>query len=475
VTLPRLWVFLAVALPALAAVIANLPSVDLTYHLRAGAQILDGGGIPTTDTWTFTAFGAPWMDQQWGAQAILAAVYRVAGWTGLVMFRSALIALIFGCLLTICLRRGLGARRAALLTLAAFLLSAVALGLRPQLIGMAIFAVVLLLVTDRRAHPGRLWAIPFLMILWANVHGSFFLGPVVLGLAWLEDVHDHVPGARRLLVLAAVSVAAACITPFGPAVWAYAIGLSTNPAVTARITEWQPTSLRSLPGIAFFLSAMAVVALIARRGTTTPWPTLAWLAVFFLIGAYALRGLAWWPLGAVAAIAGVLVTGPAVGASRPEPDTPRLMRRANVAIAGAIVLVGIALLPVWRPLDPALGAPQGVVGLAPPGITAALRGLARPGDRLFDPQPWGSWFEFALPTLPVAIDSRIELFPASVWDTYDSIVSGGQAWDAQLREWGASIVVVAHEDAAFATRLSAAGWHSAFSDADGTVFLAPGR
>jgi hypothetical protein len=151
------------------------------------------------------------------------------------------------------------------------------------------------------------------------------------------------------------------------------------------------------------------------------------------------------------------------------------MRRVNVAIAGAIVLVGIALLPVWRPLDPALGAPQGVVGLAPPGITAALRGLARPGDRLFDPQPWGSWFEFALPTLPVAIDSRIELFPTSVWDTYDSIVSGGQAWDAQLREWGASIVVVAHEDAAFATRLSAAGWHSAFSDADGTVFLAPGR
>ena len=112
----------------------------------------------------------------------------------------------------------------------------------------------------------------------------------MLGLAWLEDVHDHVPGARRLLVLAVVSVAAACVTPFGPAVWAYAIGLSTNPAVTARITEWQPTSLRSLPGIAFFVSAIAVVALIARRGRRRPWPTLAWLAVFFLIGAYAMRG-----------------------------------------------------------------------------------------------------------------------------------------------------------------------------------------
>ena len=32
--------------------------------------------------------------------------------------------------------------------------------LRPQLFGMALFAVVLLLVTDRRAHPGRLWVDP---------------------------------------------------------------------------------------------------------------------------------------------------------------------------------------------------------------------------------------------------------------------------------------------------------------------------
>ena len=43
-TLPRLWVFLAIALPTLGAVIANLPSVDLTYQLRAGAETaLDPG------------------------------------------------------------------------------------------------------------------------------------------------------------------------------------------------------------------------------------------------------------------------------------------------------------------------------------------------------------------------------------------------------------------------------------------------
>jgi hypothetical protein len=478
VTLPRLWAFLAIALPALAALIANLPSVDLTYHLRAGAEILDGRGIPTVDTWTYTVAGTSWMDQQWGAQVILATVYRFGGWTGLVVLRALLIAVIFGCLFEIGRRRGLGLRRAAWLALAAFLVSAVALGLRPQLLGMAIFAVVLLLVVDRRAHPGRLWAIPFLVLAWANIHGSFFLGPLVLGLAWLEDVHDGVAGARRLLVIAAASVVAACVTPFGPAVWLYALGLSTNAAVTARITEWQPTSLRDIPGIVFFASALAVVALIGRRGKATPWPTLAWLAVFFLIGAYAIRGVAWWPLGAVAAIAGVLITGPVLDPKRPEALGTPLLRRLNAVVAVVIVLAGIALLPLWRPIDPGLGAPVGVVGNAPPGITAALRDIGRPGDRMFNPQAWGSWFEFALPALPalpVAIDSRIELFPAEVWDTYENIVDGGEDWAAQLDGWGVSIVVVPHKDTAMLERLTAAGWRSVHTDEDGTVLVAADR
>ena len=377
-TLPRLWAFLAVGLPVLAALIANLPSVDLTYHLRAGAEILAGNGIPTVDTWTFTAAGTPWTDQQWGAQVILGGVYQVAGWTGLVILRAALIGVIFGCLFLIGVRRGLGMRRASWLTLAAFIVSAVALGLRPQLIGMALFAIELLLVTDRRAHPDAC----------GRSRSSSWSGPTSTAASSSARSCWGSPGSRICTTT--------CRGPTGcsssrssrrprpasrrsaPPSGLYAVGLSTNPEVTARITEWQPTSLRSIPGILFFGSALAVVVLIARRGRVTPWPTLAWLAVFFLLGAYAIRGVAWWPLGAVAAIAGVLVTGPALNPARPEVLGSPLMRRLNLVVAGAIVLAGIALLPIWRPIEPGLDAPAGVVGIAPPGITTAL---ARDGRR----------------------------------------------------------------------------------------------
>jgi hypothetical protein len=477
-TLPRLWMFLAIALPTLAAIIAGMSSVDLAYQLRAGAQILGGGGIPSVDTWTFTAAGQPWFDQQWGAQAALDAVYRIAGWTGLVVFRAGLVAVIFGCLFEIGRRAGLGLRQAAWLTLAAFIVSAPALGLRPQLLGMALFAAILLLVADRRAAPRRLWIVPVLVVVWANVHGSFFLGPLVLLLAWLEDVHDRSADARRTLLVTIVTIVAACLTPFGPAVWAYAVGLSTNPRVTALITEWQPTSLRDIAGILFFASALGVAALIARRGRVVPWPTLLWLAVFLGIGIYAVRGIAWWSLAVVPVVATMLARVSAAdadvagGASEAAPTRVRdtsLSRRLNVGVAGIIVVAAVALLPVWRPVDPATGAPDGLLTDAPPGITAALRDMARPGDRVFAPQPWGSWIEFALPDLPVAIDSRIELFPAGVWIDYGTVIAGSEGWQPILDRWDVSVIVVEPDRADFLARLVTAGWHPAYSGPDGVV------
>jgi len=473
VSLSRVWLFLAIALPVLAAMLASLSTVDLTYQLRAGSEILDARAIPTTDSWTFTAFGLPWTDQQWGAQAILELMYRLGGWTGLLLLRAALVALIFGALLVIGLRRGLGARRAAWLSMAAFVVASPALALRPQLLGMACFALVLLLVTDRRDRPGRLWLVPVVVAVWANLHGSFFLGPLVLGLAWAEDVHDKVAHPHRTLLVAVVSAVAACLTPFGPMVWAYAVGLSTNPGVTGRITEWQPTTLRDATGLLFFASVAAVAVLIARLGRRTPWPTLLWLGTFAFIGAYALRGEAWWPLAAVAAIAGVLVTAPGAPSGQPArldpPDTP-LMRRLNLVVVGGVVLATVILLPIWRPVEPATGAPVGVLTDAPPGITAALRAVARPGSRIFNPQPWGSWFEFALPDTLVAIDSRIELFPPSVWDDYAKVAAGVDGWQAILQRWDADIVVIEGADPGFMARLEAAGWRQVVAGETGSIW-----
>jgi hypothetical protein len=218
-----------------------------------------------------------------------------------------------------------------------------------------------------------------------------------------------------------------------------------------------------------------VVVLLARRGRSTSWPTLAWLGVFGAIGVYAIRGVAWWPLGAVVAVAGMLAV-PAIADATPLPPARiERRRRVNLVVAGLLVAVCLLLLPAWRPIDPRIGAPDGVVGDAPPGITQAIRELAPPGGRIFNPQPWGSWFEFALPGNPVAIDSRIEVFPVQVWDDFDRVRTGVDGWQSILKSWEIALVVAEHDDTAFVDRLIGAGWRDAYHDADGTILIAPGR
>jgi hypothetical protein len=462
-TFSRLWTFLAIALPVLAGLLASLSAVDLAYHLRAGAEVLDTGAIPTTDTWTLTAAGTPWLNQQWLSQVILAAVHRAGGFELLVVFRAALIGLTFGLVLLAIRRRGAAPRAAALLTLGAFGLSAAALGLRPQLFGMLLFAVVLLLVADRHDHPRRLWLVPLLVALWANLHGSFFLGPLIVGIAWLEARHERQAGADRLLVVAAISAAAALLNPFGFGVWSYAVGLSTNPEVTSRISEWQPTTLRTPLGIAFFASALAVAVFLARRPRVASWPTLLWLGILFAIGAYAVRGVAWWPIGAAVVVAGLLAPPAATRPERPN--------RLNVALAGMLVIAAVVLLPYFRPSDPATGRSPLLLE-APADATAWLRDNAPADARVFHPQPWGSWIEYDAPHVLTFVDSRIEVFAPDVWEDYGAVTDGRDGWPAVLDRWDVSIVVADDRLAGLGDRLeNADGWRRVHVGRDFRIFV----
>ena len=487
-TLAELWTFLAIALPVLASLIATLPAVDLAYQLRAGAEILDGSGVPRVDSWTFTATGRAWFDQQWGAQVILAQVFAVAGWTGLVVLRAALVGLTSGLILTAIRLRApdLRPRTAALLSLAAFVVMAPALALRPQLLAMAVFGLALVALAARRTHPRSIWAIPILAMIWANLHGSFILAPALVGVALVEGIGDRGRGGRRsssatrdpsreLLVVLILTVVATFATPFAWGVWSYALGIAGNQQIIAQVSEWQPPRLIDAPGLLFWGSVAAtLLALVglAARGHRIRGPALVGLVAFAGLGGLAERGIAWWPGVAVVTLAGLWADGRAV----PVPDRTPLTRarrgsRLNAMIGAILIAAGIAMVPVWRPIEAGTGSPVGVLTDAPSGITRALRAIAQPGDRVWNPQVWGSWLEFAVPHALYALDSRIEVIPAETWADAALVAAGESGWPDILAKAAVTIVITEGQDSPLAAALAASPeWTVAYADEDGTIW-----
>ena len=223
ITLDRLWIWIAIALPALVALLVPLPAVDLAYQVRAGNEILASGALPTVDTWTFTVAGTPWTDQQWLAQIWLAVGHALGGWELLAVLRAVLVATMTGLLIATARERAASPRTSAILAMAAFTLAAPALALRPQLLGIVLFAALLWLVAGRERHPRLYLLAPVVVALWANIHGSFVLGPAILGYAWLSDVAAKRPQGVSLAVLV-VATLATLVNPYLVGVWAYAVG-----------------------------------------------------------------------------------------------------------------------------------------------------------------------------------------------------------------------------------------------------------
>jgi hypothetical protein len=443
--------------------LTKMSSTDLTYHLRAGAEILHGS-IPRFDTYTFSVPGVPWTDQQWGAQAVMAALYRMGGWPTLFAAQSLLMGATFGFVYLAARQVGAGRRTAALLTLTGFLASVAGLAMRPQLVALPLFGMLLWIVAGRDRHPSRLWLAPVLTAVCSNVHGSFPLFIGVLALAWLDDRRRRSPAASRTLLIAVISLAATLLNPFGPKVWTYVVDLSTNPVIRNTISEWEPTTLDSLPGWLTVGSALAVAAVLIVRRQPVPWTTLLTLGGFFLLALTAQRAIIWWGLVAPIALASVLADAPPV--SSPSPATAGSKGTARLMI-GALLTVIVILAPWFRGSSYTTFLIQ-----APPGLTDAVLTLPA-GSRLMTHQPWGSWFEFAVPDDPVFVDSRIEIVPKTIWQDYGEVGFAGAGWKEVLDRWQVDAIVAPSSwELLPYLRADTTEWREITSDdPDGAVFV----
>jgi len=213
---------LAVSLPFLLQVEAD---PDLWWHVRTGELILERGGLPAADPFSFTAAGAPWTNHEWGSDVLLAAVYRLAGGRGLVLWR----ALLFAGTIAL-LARLVWDRLPHPLGLVGLLLGATGVvsgfaNLRPHTFTY-LLTLVFLAAADahRRGSRRALWAWPPLMALWVNLHGGFVLGLAVAAFAAAALLLRRGAGAedrRRVLLAAGLTALAPLANPYGPGLFAY--------------------------------------------------------------------------------------------------------------------------------------------------------------------------------------------------------------------------------------------------------------
>src|SRR5260370_3390079 len=140
---------------------------DLWWHIKAGEGILATHHWPTSDPYSFTVSGQPWLAYEWLGDVLIASVERVGGLVGLQALLIILGAAIMVALYAFATLRS-GNSKAGYVTAAVLLvLAAGNFNLRPQMLGY-LFLILTLIALERfrQGKRGALWVLTVLFLEW---------------------------------------------------------------------------------------------------------------------------------------------------------------------------------------------------------------------------------------------------------------------------------------------------------------------
>jgi hypothetical protein len=241
--------------------------------------MLAHGQVLKTDVFSYTHLDQPWDAHEWLTEGLMAVAFRWGGWSGvLVLFAGAAGAVAW--LVIGWLQRFLsGISLIAVAALSACCMAPSLLA-RPHLLALpALAAWTVELMTARERGRAPHVALLAVMVLWANLHGSYVFGFVLLAGFGLEAVSEAAAADRwRTLqdwaVFGLLSLCAAMLTPqgFDGLIYPFKIlGMTTLNA----IQEWQPSSFDK-PG-PLELTLLATLFVCLSRGVKVPIIRLALL------------------------------------------------------------------------------------------------------------------------------------------------------------------------------------------------------
>ena len=473
---------------------------DTWWHLRTGQWIVEHRAALQVDPFSYTREGVAWQYPGWLVEAPMYLLYRAFGPGSLNLFTAVMVTLAF-VFVWHTLSGGVFLR--AFVTILAAAVSGVYWAARPYLVTFLLTAVVLWILEsyrwqaneDKKASK-RLWWLPVLMIVWANSHGGFATGFILLGVYWFSELagwfldltrrqkaavdpsaanqksesQDHKSRLLRLSLTGVLMVLAVCLNPSGPAVLAYPFMTVSIEALGAYIQEWQSPDFHqraAQPFIWLLLLTLGAVGSSRKR--------LA-LSDFLLVSGFTYLSLLAWRNVALFAL-----VAPPVLTRHAAPVLEGIARRLGFRSARAIpsrgqatlnwILLGLVILAALVKAVMVLPSGANLAEIRknmPVEAVAFIQKTALPG-RLFNSYNWGGYLLWELPEYPVFIDGRTDLYNDELINQWLQVMRGEPGWQGVLDRWQVRLVLL-EPGAPVVGQLALNGWKLLYQDERSVVY-----
>lgn len=453
-----------------------LRCADTLWHIKAGSIMLEQRGLLSHDIFSHTAGGKAWLAHEWLSEVIMALCHRVAGLAGVVIFFSFLAACTFWLILRLA-RHSLDDLPALGCALAALLLAGSHLLARPHLFTWFFGALTLFILLLRR---DRLFLLPLLTLVWANLHGGFLVGLLVQTLFLLGLLLDNRPSpldvrqwwsrareGKKPAFILLLSILAGLVTPFGVELYLFPFHV-TSEAFINNIGEWTAPDLREIWYFRFYLLILLLLLSLGRERIT--WTNLL-LLLFFVNAAFRhVRHVS---------LAGIFLTPLLIELISPWVERLRRLlpvRKSEAPqvalspvsgplltffLAAALLVTGSVNPPAWQRVA------ERLFPLPEQFSPGAIRYLAEhpPQGRMYNEYSLGGYLIYALdPPQKVFIDGRADMYGEKIFTDYGKISKVEKEADALLARYRVDWVIFPWDRPLVRYLMAGGDWSEVYRD-----------
>lgn len=425
--------------------------LDVWWHLKVGDWIVQHAAFPHTGILSRSAADRPWAAYSWGYEVLLSRFYAWFGLIGIGLYGTVLTLMVAFSIYWM-LRRLSGSFWIACLLAVLCCYSFLFLMMpRPVFFSIALLCVTLALLFEaqRTGDIRKLYWLPLIFLLWANLHIQFIYGLAVWGLfvavnfaQRLARRFGFVPGylakaalpAKPLAALFGGSLIATLIGPYSYHLYGVIFAYSRSQLIYSMITELQPLSFRANENFVELLLGGTAFFAIAWQKRVDPFK-LALMAMACVIAFRTMRDSWFLCVMAAACIAGSRMAT----TERGQEDKPLELAAVFAAVAVVLAILAPGLEFNTRGLD------RAITGRFPVSAANFVIQNRIPGP-LFNNFDWGGFLTWYLPAYPVVIDGRTDLYGEELDQRLLTTLNGESSYKTDPFLNDAGVVLLGRQD-----------------------------
>jgi hypothetical protein len=450
---------------------------DYFWHLRTGQIIVQDLHVPTTDPFSFTKAGAHWVAHEWLSEAVIYLTVSAGGYgLALVLFASMALGAL---LLTYRTSLTLGASRKAAMVF--FLWAGVMTfrywTVRPQVFTWLLFAAFIAICLEHKSgRLSRLWLLPLITVVWANLHLGVMFGLAVVGVYAVSQtleryVWKQQADLKPIYLALGGCVLATLVNPNPLELLLYPLQyIQPGNTNVELIAEWKSPDFHDLVFLPLALAMLSLVAmgvLGRRRGLFLPLLVL-------LFGFLTLQSVRNQPLFAIVFMlvasqrASELWGWASAAAQRARPRPHSTVNWVLVGVFTALIVAFVAGSPTQQ-LRATPRLDHGSVKF--PEAGAHFLRDNYPDARMLNHYDWGGYLINELYPRKVFIDGRSDFYGPELMNEFLRLDTLAPGWEDVLAKYDIEVILI-KEGSPLAYRLDGEpeSWERVFTGEYEAVF-----